>query len=62
MRTGVCLNSGWPETGSTFGWIRLPTLARAAYWSFQWIESALYLALAGLLAGFGLWRIQRHVS
>ncbi|MFG3299993.1 ABC transporter permease subunit [Micromonospora chersina] len=32
------------------------------YWSFQWIESALYLALAGLLAGFGLWRIQRHVS
>ncbi|MFI2648980.1 MULTISPECIES: ABC transporter permease subunit [Micromonospora] len=32
------------------------------YWSFQWIESAVYLALAGLLAGFGLWRIQRHVS
>ncbi|MEU1687471.1 ABC transporter permease subunit [Micromonospora sp. NPDC005707] len=31
------------------------------YWSFQWIESAGCLALAGLLAGFGLWRIQRQV-
>lgn len=29
------------------------------YWPFQWIESAGYLALSGLLAAFGLWRIKR---
>ncbi|MBF9130557.1 ABC transporter permease subunit [Plantactinospora sp. S1510] len=28
------------------------------YWSFQWLESAIFLALGGLLTGFGLWRIQ----
>jgi hypothetical protein len=32
------------------------------YWSFQWIESALYVALAGSLAAFGAWRIHRHPS
>jgi hypothetical protein len=31
------------------------------YWPFQWIESAIYLALSALLAAFGLWRIQRRV-
>jgi hypothetical protein len=30
------------------------------YWPFQWIESALYLTLTVLLAGFGLWRIRGH--
>lgn len=29
------------------------------YWSFQWLESAIFLALGVLLAGVGLWRIQR---
>jgi ABC-type transport system involved in multi-copper enzyme maturation permease subunit len=28
------------------------------YWSFQWLESAIFLALSVLLMGFGLWRIQ----
>jgi ABC-type transport system involved in multi-copper enzyme maturation permease subunit len=28
------------------------------YWTFQWLESAIFLALALLLAGLGLWRIQ----
>lgn len=32
------------------------------YWSFQWIESGLYVALSALLAAFGLWRIQRRVT
>ncbi|MEU1687473.1 ABC transporter permease subunit [Micromonospora sp. NPDC005707] len=32
------------------------------YWSFQWLESAFYLLLAGLLAGFGFWRLQRRPS
>ncbi|MGW4291803.1 ABC transporter permease subunit [Micromonospora chersina] len=32
------------------------------YWSFQWLESAFYLVLAGLLAGFGFWRLQRRPS
>jgi ABC-type transport system involved in multi-copper enzyme maturation permease subunit len=32
------------------------------YWAFQWIESAIYLALSGLLAAFGLWRIQRPLN
>jgi hypothetical protein len=31
------------------------------YWIFQWIESALYLVLGGLLAAVGLWRVQRRV-
>lgn len=29
------------------------------YWTFQWLESALYLGLALSLAAFGLWRIRR---
>lgn len=32
------------------------------YWLFQWIETSLYLALAGLLAGFACWRIQRRLD
>ncbi|WP_018215178.1 ABC transporter permease subunit [Salinispora vitiensis] len=32
------------------------------YWTFQWLESALYLLLSGLLAAVGLWRIQRHAT
>jgi ABC-type transport system involved in multi-copper enzyme maturation permease subunit len=32
------------------------------YWPFQWIESAIYLALSILLAAFGLWRVQRRLS
>lgn len=30
------------------------------YWPFQWIESALLLALSLALAGYGMWRIQRR--
>jgi ABC-type transport system involved in multi-copper enzyme maturation permease subunit len=32
------------------------------YWSFQLIESSLFLALAGALAGFCFWRIRRDLS
>jgi hypothetical protein len=32
------------------------------YWTFQWLELAIYLALAGLLAGFAFWRIPRGLS
>jgi hypothetical protein len=32
------------------------------YWPFQWLESAIYLALAALLAALGLWRIQRRLA
>lgn len=32
------------------------------YWTFQWLELAVYLALAGLLAGFAFWRIPRGTS
>jgi ABC-2 family transporter len=32
------------------------------YWTFQWLELAVYLALAGLLAGFAFWRIPRGLS
>jgi ABC-type transport system involved in multi-copper enzyme maturation permease subunit len=32
------------------------------YWSFQWLEFAAYLFLAGLLAGFTFWRIQRGLT
>lgn len=32
------------------------------YWPFQWLESATYLAFSVLLAGFAMWRLQRHLS
>jgi ABC-type transport system involved in multi-copper enzyme maturation permease subunit len=32
------------------------------YWDFQWLESAIFLALSVLLAGFGLWRIQGRLT
>ncbi|MFK3979575.1 transmembrane transport protein [Micromonospora sp. NPDC050397] len=28
------------------------------YWTFQWVESAMYLTLAVLLLAFGLWRVE----
>jgi hypothetical protein len=37
MRTGVCLNSGSPETGSTAGLTSAPTRASDAVWPLQWI-------------------------
>ncbi|MGW0436825.1 ABC transporter permease subunit [Micromonospora sp. NPDC003197] len=33
---------------------------RSRYWSFQWLESVLYLVSTGLLVAFGLWRIRRR--
>jgi hypothetical protein len=32
------------------------------YWTFQWLEFAAYLVLAGVLAGFLFWRIPRGLS
>ncbi|MCX4911018.1 ABC transporter permease subunit [Streptomyces sp. NBC_00878] len=32
------------------------------YWAFQWLETAIYLALSAILTRFGLWRIRRRVS
>ncbi|MEU4602211.1 ABC transporter permease subunit [Kribbella sp. NPDC023972] len=32
------------------------------YWPFQWIESAVYLALSALLGLLGLWRIHRRLT
>jgi len=32
------------------------------YWTFQWLEFAAYLALAGLLAGVAFWRIPRGLN
>jgi hypothetical protein len=32
------------------------------YRTFQWLEFAAYLVLAGLLAGFAFWRIPRWLS
>ncbi|RKR92154.1 hypothetical protein BDK92_6588 [Micromonospora pisi] len=32
------------------------------YWTFQWLELAVFLLLAGLLAGFAFWRIPRGVN
>ncbi|MFI7019033.1 ABC transporter permease subunit [Streptomyces sp. NPDC050164] len=35
---------------------------RSRYWAFQWLETAIYLTLSGILTTFGLWRIRRRVS
>lgn len=32
------------------------------YWTFQWLELAMYLLLAGLLAGYAFWRLPRGLS
>jgi len=32
------------------------------YWTFQWLEAAAYLALAGLLAAVAFWRIPRALN
>ncbi|MER7408419.1 hypothetical protein ABT373_39740 [Streptomyces sp. NPDC000070] len=32
------------------------------YWAFQWLETAIYLVLSGILTAFGMWRIRRRVS
>ena len=32
------------------------------YWTFQWLETAIYLALSGILTAFGLRRIRRRVN
>jgi ABC-2 family transporter protein len=32
------------------------------YWTFQWLEFAAYLTLAGLLAGLAFWRIPRALN
>jgi hypothetical protein len=32
------------------------------YWAFQWVETAVYLALAFALAGFSFWWINRNRS
>ena len=32
------------------------------YWAFQWVETAIYLALALALAGLSFWRINRNRS
>jgi hypothetical protein len=34
-------------------------LPAARYWPLQWVETALYAALAGLSAGFCFWQIRR---
>jgi ABC-type transport system involved in multi-copper enzyme maturation permease subunit len=31
------------------------------YWAFQWLETAIYLVLSGILTAFGVWRIRRRV-
>ncbi|MFD9501515.1 ABC transporter permease [Streptomyces sp. NPDC060035] len=32
------------------------------YWTFQWIETAIFLALAGLLTGFCAWWLRRRLN
>jgi hypothetical protein len=32
------------------------------FWTFQWYETAIYLALALVLAGFCIWWVRRRVS
>lgn len=77
LRTSVfdaCLDSP-PRTGArgTFGDTAV-CLARhdlhvdvsyhpgSRYWSFQWLETAVYLTLSGLLTAYGLRRVRRRTS
>jgi ABC-type transport system involved in multi-copper enzyme maturation permease subunit len=40
--------------------VRVQYQPGSRYWTFQWLESALFLAAGTALAGLGLWRIRRH--
>jgi ABC-type transport system involved in multi-copper enzyme maturation permease subunit len=60
--------AGVPGTGGTVACladlnlhVKVAYQPNDRYWTFQWIESLLYLVLGGLLAAVGLWRIRRHV-
>jgi hypothetical protein len=48
----TCVQSLGLRTASTFQPI-------SRYWTFQWIEFGIYVALAAALAGFVIWRIKR---
>jgi ABC-type transport system involved in multi-copper enzyme maturation permease subunit len=57
-----CVLQAPEQTASCLGGLNLHVAVAyhpgSRYWAFQGAESGLYLALAGLLAGFGLWRIR----
>lgn len=60
---GPCVAGSFEKAADCIGALNLhvdvdyqPT---SRYWTFQWLESALYLSLALLLAALGLWRIRR---
>ncbi|MEU5978385.1 ABC transporter permease subunit [Streptomyces sp. NPDC047315] len=71
---GDCLDSP-PETGAdgTFGdtavclaqndlHVEVRYHPGSRYWTFQWLETAVYLALSALLTAFGLRRIRRRTG
>ncbi|BCY13961.1 ABC transporter permease subunit [Actinoplanes sp. L3-i22] len=60
---GKCVAGSFDKAADCLGALNLhvdvdyqPT---GRYWTFQWLESGLYLGLALLLAALGLWRIRR---
>ncbi|RSM44453.1 transmembrane transport protein [Amycolatopsis balhimycina DSM 5908] len=71
---GDCINTP-PKTGAggTFGdaavclakydlHVDVSYQPNSRYWTFQTLETAIYLALSGVLAGVSLWRIRRRVN
>src|SRR5207244_1171326 len=60
----VCISGSPDRTSRCLGALDLHVRVRyqpgSRYWTFQWLESALFLAAGLALAGLGLWRIRRH--
>jgi hypothetical protein len=50
---------GWPAWSARTGPGRRPA---SRYWAFQWYETAIFAALALLLAWFCFWVVRRRVS
>jgi hypothetical protein len=61
----ACRGSNFRACGAGLGRLHLTDLITyqpaSRFWAFQWYETAIFLALAVILAGVCFWRIRRRV-
>jgi hypothetical protein len=63
---GACRGSNFQACRAALGRLHLSDLISyqpaSRFWAFQWYETAIFLALAVILAGVCCWRISRRIS
>ncbi len=61
-----CTSGNFDQTGQCLAKLNLHVVATyqppERYWPLQWLESLIFLVLAGLLAVFARWRVARRVT